>query len=91
MIHHLSRYGRVRGIDIDPRPVAAAGPFRLECAPAGEADGVARFRVRCEAGTDPREALAAAVADHRWGLLELHAERLSLEDVFLKLTAGEGK
>jgi hypothetical protein len=26
-----------------------------------------------------------------WGLVELHAERLSLEDVFLKLTAGEGK
>lgn len=24
MIHHLSRYGSVRGIDIDPRPVAAA-------------------------------------------------------------------
>jgi SAM-dependent methyltransferase len=24
MMHHLSRYGRVRGIDIDPRPVAAA-------------------------------------------------------------------
>ena len=26
-----------------------------------------------------------------WGLRELHAERLSLEDVFLKLTGGEGK
>ncbi len=24
MIHHLSRYGRVRGIDVDPRPVAMA-------------------------------------------------------------------
>lgn len=24
MIHHLARYGRVRGIDIDPRPVAMA-------------------------------------------------------------------
>ena len=26
-----------------------------------------------------------------WGLRELHAERLSLEDVFIKLTGGEGK
>jgi SAM-dependent methyltransferase len=24
MIHHLSRYGRVRGVDVDPRPVAMA-------------------------------------------------------------------
>jgi ABC-2 type transport system ATP-binding protein len=46
--------------------------------------------VRCDAGADPREELAAAVARNGWGLLELHAERLSLEDVFLKLT-GEGK
>jgi ABC-2 type transport system ATP-binding protein len=68
----------------------AAVPGVAECAAAGEEDGVALFRVRCEAGADPREALAAAVAAQGWGLLELHAERLSLEDVFLKLT-GEGK
>jgi ABC-2 type transport system ATP-binding protein len=74
-------------------PVAAAlaaVPGVAECAAAGEEAGVPRFRVRCEAGADPREALAAAIAAAGWGLLELHAERLSLEDVFLKLT-GEGK
>jgi ABC-2 type transport system ATP-binding protein len=61
-----------------------------ECADLGEAQGVPRFRVRCEVGSDPREELAAAVARRGWGLRELHAERLSLETVFLKLT-GEGK
>jgi ABC-2 type transport system ATP-binding protein len=45
----------------------------------------------CWSRRDPREELAAAVARGGWGLLELHAERLSLEDVFLKLTGGEGK
>ncbi len=69
----------------------AAVPGVAECLDAGEEGGVARFRVRCEPGVDPREALAAAVLRGGWGLLELHAERLSLEDVFLKLTAGEGK
>jgi ABC-2 type transport system ATP-binding protein len=74
-------------------PVAralAAVPGVAECLAAGEEDGVTRFRVRCEVGADPREDLAAAVARNGWGLRELQGARLSLEDVFLKLT-GEGK
>ena len=69
----------------------AAVPGVAECVDAGEEGGVPRHRVRCDAGVDPREQLAAAVLAGGWGLLELHAERLSLEAVFLKLTAGEGK
>jgi len=69
----------------------AAVPGVVECVDAGEDAGAPRFRVRCEAGADPREDLAAAIARRGWGLLELHAERLSLEDVFIKLTGGEGK
>jgi len=85
----------VRGPRAAVAAALAAVPGVAECAPAGgdevgEQDGVARFRVRCEAGADPRAALAAAVVQGGWGLIELHAERLSLEDVFLKLT-GEGK
>ena len=72
------------------REIAAVAGV-VECVDAGEEAGVPRFRVRCEVGADPREALAAAIARRGWGLRELHAERLSLEDVFLKLTAGEGK
>jgi ABC-2 type transport system ATP-binding protein len=80
----------VRGPRETVAAALAAVPGVAECAPAGDGDGVAHFRVRCDAGADPREELAAAVARNGWGLLELHAERLSLEDVFLKLT-GEGK
>ncbi len=69
----------------------AAVPGVVECVDLGEEAGVPRFRVRCDVGADPREELAAAVARRGWGLRELHAERLSLEDVFIKLTGGEGK
>jgi len=69
----------------------AAIPGVVECVAAGEESGAWRFRVRCEAGVDPREECAAAVARRGWGLRELHAERLSLEDVFIQLTGGEGK
>ena len=80
----------VRGPRADITRALAAVPGVAECADAGEEQGVPRFRVRCDVGTDPREEIAALVASRGWGLRELHAERLSLEDVFLKLT-GEGK
>ena len=67
---------------------AVAGVAAVD--PAGETEGAVRLRVRCEAGADPREDLAAAVARGGWGLREMRAERLSLETVFLQLTAGEG-
>ena len=69
----------------------AAVPGVVECVAVSEESGVPRFRVRCDVGADPREDLAAAIARRGWGLRELHAERLSLEAVFIKLTGGEGK
>jgi ABC-2 type transport system ATP-binding protein len=81
----------VRGPRDQVARALAAVPGVVECVAAGQESGVPRFRVRCEAGTDPREELAAIVSRAGWGLLELHAERLSLEDVFIKLTGGEGK
>jgi len=69
----------------------AAVPGVVECVAAGEEPGVPLFRVRCAIGADPREDLAAAIARRGWGLRELHAERLSLEAVFIKLTGGEEK
>jgi ABC-2 type transport system ATP-binding protein len=79
----------VRGPRDEVARALAGVPGVAECALTGEEEGVPRFRVRCDAGTDPREELAALVAARGWGLRELHAERLSLEAVFLKLT-GEG-
>ncbi|MBI3610347.1 MAG: ABC transporter ATP-binding protein [Nitrospirae bacterium] len=47
------------------------------------------FIVECELGRDLRTELASQAVHHRWGLLELRAVTLSLEDVFLKLTQEE--
>lgn len=45
--------------------------------------------VECEAEADARERIAAAIVGGGWGLLEMRGVRLSLEEVFLKLTTEE--
>ena len=52
-------------------------------------DGVIGLEVESESGRDVRRDLAAAVVGRGWGLLELRPTRMSLEDVFLKLTTQE--
>jgi ABC-2 type transport system ATP-binding protein len=47
------------------------------------------FEVESEAGHDVRRDIAAAIVTRGWGLLELRPMRMSLEDVFLKLTTQE--
>lgn len=47
------------------------------------------FTVECELGRDLRAELASQAVRRGWGLLELRAVVLSLEDVFLKLTQEE--
>jgi gliding motility-associated transport system ATP-binding protein len=55
----------------------------------GGADGRNAFTVVCELGTDLREQLAAAVVQQGWGLLELRAVGLSLEEIFLRIITEE--
>ncbi len=45
-----------------------------------------RFAVETEAGRDLRRELAQAVVHSGWGLLEIRAKDLNLEEAFLKLT-----
>lgn len=45
--------------------------------------------VRAERDADPRPALAELAAQRGWALRELHAERASLEDIFVSLTRTE--
>jgi ABC-2 type transport system ATP-binding protein len=52
-------------------------------------DGIVGLEVESEAGRDVRRDLASAVVGRGWGLLELRPMRMSLEDVFLKLTTQE--
>ena len=47
------------------------------------------YEVACTLGMDLRSDLAAAIISKGWQLLELRADGLSLEDIFLKLTRDE--
>ena len=48
-----------------------------------------RFLITALRGTDPREALALAPAGGGWGLVELHAQQRTLEEIFVELTSGD--
>ena len=48
-----------------------------------------RFRLDCNDGADPREAVAQAAVSGGWGLLELRAQERTLEEIFVELTSGD--
>jgi copper chaperone CopZ len=52
-------------------------------------DGRHRFQIEGELKKDIRSDLARTVVQNGWGLFELQAVTMSLEDIFLKLTTAE--
>jgi ABC-2 type transport system ATP-binding protein len=66
---------------------AIPGVQRVE--PHGVANGVGTFVVEADRARDVRRELFQLVAQQRWGLLELRALELSLEDMFIRILAGE--
>jgi gliding motility-associated transport system ATP-binding protein len=66
---------------------ALPGVQRVEA--RGVVDGVSTFVLEAERARDIRREVAQLVAQQRWGLLELKALDLSLEDVFIRIVAGE--
>ena len=66
---------------------ALPGIQRVEA--RGVVDGVSTFVLETERARDIRREVAQLVAQQRWGLLELKALDLSLEDVFIRIVAGE--
>jgi ABC-2 type transport system ATP-binding protein len=52
-------------------------------------DGTHAFTVQSEVGADIREALASAVVQGGFGLMELRPAHLSLEEIFLQLTTSD--
>ena len=56
---------------------------------AGARDGASRFVVESPRGRDVRGELVRLVAGRGWELLELHQVGLSLEEVFIRVVAGE--
>jgi ABC-2 type transport system ATP-binding protein len=66
---------------------ALPGVTRVES--RGVTDGVGTFVVEADRARDVRRELFQLVAQQRWGLLELRALGLSLEEIFLRAVAGE--
>ncbi len=75
------------GGDVAAALRAVAGVTRV--AEADRRSSVVGFEVESERGRDIRRDLARSVVGSGWGLLELRAMRMSLEDIFLSLTTEE--
>ena len=56
---------------------------------AADGESGTRFRLDCAKGSDPRAEVFRAAVERGWTLVELAAERASLEDVFVRLTTRD--
>jgi ABC-2 type transport system ATP-binding protein len=79
----------VRGPDESVAARLRGVPRVLDVAETATDDGQHTFVVTTELGADLREQIAAAVVQQGWGLLELRAVSLSLEDIFLQIVTEE--
>ena len=52
-------------------------------------EGASAFKLECEKDSDPREEIFRAAVDRGWVLLELAETKVSLEDVFVRLTTRD--
>ncbi|MAG34819.1 MAG: MFS transporter [Dehalococcoidia bacterium] len=64
-------------------------PHVLAAKPQPQADGVLQLDIDVDVDVDVREELAAAIVQAGWGLREMQAATLSLEEIFLELTTEE--
>jgi ABC-2 type transport system ATP-binding protein len=75
----------LRGADGGGQEALAALPGVTEVTSQGEG----RFRVAHASTDDPREAIFQLAVEHGWVLTELTPQRVTLEDVFVRLTRQE--
>ena len=73
----------------DPVPALEDLPGVLGVTVADQRDGVAGYHVESGSGDDIRPELSRTVVTNGWGLLELRAQQMSLEDIFLQLTTED--
>ena len=73
---------------VDAREALASLPGVISVTQENDADET-RVRLECATDADPREEIFRAAVAHGWILRELARERLSLEDVFVRLTRHE--
>ena len=83
---------RVAGPEEDVYRLISRLPHLLEASRLGQKEpGVYEFSIETEAGTDVRRELFSRLADRKWPLMSMRTNDLSLEDVFLQLTAKSQK
>jgi ABC-2 type transport system ATP-binding protein len=75
------------GADVTTALGRVAGVTRV--AESDRSNNVVGYEIESERGQDIRRDLARAVVGGGWGLLELRPTRISLEEIFLKLTTVE--
>jgi ABC-2 type transport system ATP-binding protein len=90
---------RMRGadaLDVEVRGPAEAVRAALQAIPhvlsvAERANGrdATVFAIECAVGSDVRESIASTIVQRGWGLRELRAASVSLEDVFVQLVTSE--
>ena len=88
---HDSIWLEVDGPSDQVEPTLAAVPGVEQVAPAQGQAGRSAWQVEADKDPAVRTALARAVIDAGWGLYEIRSVGLSLEDIFLKLTASDAE
>jgi ABC-2 type transport system ATP-binding protein len=76
-----------RGADV--RASLEAIPGVTNVSPSEVRGDLTSFEVNSETGRDVRRELASTIVSQGWGLLELRPLRMSLEEIFLRLTTEE--
>lgn len=79
----------VQGPDAEIIAKLKATPGVMDVRKVAENDGRSRFQIEGELRKDIRADLARTIVQSGWGLLELQAASMSLEDIFIKLTTAE--
>jgi len=79
----------IRGDAGHARQVLQAIPGIASITETGADVGVCRFRLESTPGVDIRDAVSAAVVGAGLGLVSLGSREMSLEDIFVRLVAGE--
>jgi ABC-2 type transport system ATP-binding protein len=74
--------------NVDTREALAGLPGVITVSQESE-EGETRVRLECATDADPREEIFRTAVAHGWTLRELARERLSFEDVFVRLTRHE--
>jgi len=80
---------RVAGADGDVAQVLRAVPAVLHVEPLPSRDGALGFLVESHRDRDVRAELVKLVMSRGWALQELHQVGMSLEEVFIRVVAGE--